>query len=58
VQAGDLVKVDTGSPYIGRVGVITNVYHQFGVVYYEVFFGGAPRSIPFRKNILRIINEK
>lgn len=57
MEVGDLVKINSGSPYCGKFGVITNVEASHGTVFYDVLLFGESSLLRFRDQVMENIGE-
>jgi hypothetical protein len=57
MKVSDLVKVNKGSPYMGKYGIIKNIDRKARNVYYYVLLLDEDREIPFRSEVLELADE-
>ena len=57
MEVGDLVEINAGSPYFGRVGVIARVEDTHGTIFYDVIIFGESSLLRFRDYVMENISE-
>ena len=57
MEVGDLVQINSGSPYFGRIGVIAHVEVAYGTIFYDVIIFGESNLLRFRDYVMENISE-
>lgn len=57
MEVGDLVQINGGSPYFGRVGIIAHVEAAHGTIFYDVIIFGESSLLRFRDYVMENIGE-